>query len=229
MKRIGLLGGMSWESSIEYYRLVNEMTRDRLGGLHSADCLLRSVDFAEIELLQRDGRWDEAGERLAAEARALVAGGAELLVLCTNTMHKVADAITGAIEIPFVHIADTTAHAVRAAGLDTVGLLATGYTMEQDFYVGRLRDVHGLQVLVPGEADRRIVHDVIYDELCVGVVREESREQYRRIMRELAADGAQGILLGCTEIDLLIGPADAPVAVFDTTRLHAQRAVELAA
>jgi aspartate racemase len=229
MKRIGLLGGMSWESSIEYYRLVNEMTRDRLGGLHSADCLLRSVDFAEIELLQRDGRWDEAGERLAAEARALVAGGAELLVLCTNTMHKVADAITGAIEIPFVHIADTTAHAVRAAGLDTVGLLATGYTMEQDFYVGRLRDVHGLQVLVPGEADRRIVHDVIYDELCVGVLREESREQYRRIMRELAADGAQGILLGCTEIDLLIGPADAPVAVFDTTRLHAQRAVELAA
>jgi aspartate racemase len=229
MKRIGLLGGMSWESSIEYYRLVNEMTRDRLGGLHSADCLLRSVDFAEIELLQRDGRWDEAGERLAAEACALVAGGAELLVLCTNTMHKVADAITGAIEIPFVHIADTTAHAVRAAGLDTVGLLATGYTMEQDFYVGRLRDVHGLQVLVPGEADRRIVHDVIYDELCVGVVREKSREQYRRIMRELAADGAQGILLGCTEIDLLVGPADAPVAVFDTTRLHAQRAVELAA
>jgi aspartate racemase len=229
MKRIGLLGGMSWESSIEYYRLVNEMTRDRLGGLHSADCLLRSVDFAEIELLQRDGRWDEAGERLAAEARALVAGGAELLVLCTNTMHKVADAITGAIEIPFVHIADTTAHAVRAAGLQTVGLLATGYTMEQDFYVGRLRDVHGLQVLVPGEADRRIVHDVIYDELCVGVVRDESREQYRRIMRELAARGAQGILLGCTEVDLLVGPADAPVPVFDTTRLHAQRAVELAA
>jgi aspartate racemase len=229
MKRIGLLGGMSWESSIEYYRLVNEITRDRLGGLHSADCLLRSVDFAEIELLQRDGRWDEAGERLAAEARALVAGGAELLVLCTNTMHKVADAITGAVEIPFVHIADTTAHAVRAAGLDSVGLLATGYTMEQDFYVGRLRDVHGLQVLVPGEADRRIVHDVIYDELCLGVVRDESREHYRRIMRELAARGAQGILLGCTEVDLLVGPADAPVPVFDTTRLHAQRAVELAA
>jgi aspartate racemase len=229
VKRIGLLGGMSWESSIEYYRLVNEITRDRCGGLHSADCLLRSVDFAEIELLQREGRWDEAGERLAAEARALVAGGAELLVLCTNTMHKVADAITGAIEIPFVHIADTTAHAVRAAGLQTVGLLATGYTMEQDFYVGRLRDVHGLQVLVPGEADRRIVHDVIYDELCVGVVRDESREQYRRIMRELAARGAQGILLGCTEVDLLVGPADAPVPVFDTTRLHAQRAVELAA
>jgi aspartate racemase len=229
VKRIGLLGGMSWESSIEYYRLVNEITRDRLGGLHSADCLLRSVDFAEIELLQREGRWEEAGGRLAAEAGALAAAGAELLVLCTNTMHKVAAQITDAVDIPFVHIADTTAHAVRAAGLQTVGLLATGYTMEQDFYVGRLRDMHGLEVLVPGDGDRRIVHDVIYDELCVGVVRDESREQYRRIMGELAQRGAQGILLGCTEIDLLVGPQDAPVPVFDTTRLHAERAVELAA
>jgi aspartate racemase len=229
MKRIGLLGGMSWESSIEYYRLVNEITRERFGGLHSADCLLRSVDFADIEVLQREDRWDEAGERLAGEARALAAGGAELLVLCTNTMHKVADAIMDAIDIPFVHIADTTAHAVRAAGLDTVGLLATGYTMEQDFYVGRLRDVHGLQVLVPGAADRGIVHDVIYGELCVGVVEDASREQYRRIMHSLADRGAQGILLGCTEIDLLVGPEDSPVPVFDTTRLHAERAVELAA
>src|SRR6476661_1163933 len=203
MKRIGLLGGMSWESSIEYYRLVNEITRERLGGLHSADCLLRSVDFAEIEVLQRENRWDEAGERLAAEARALAAGGAELLVLCTNTMHKVADALTAAVDIPFVHIADTTAHAVRAAGLSRVGLLATGYTMEQDFYVGRLRDVHGLEVLVP-------------------------LQEYRRVMRELADRGAQGILLGCTEIDLLVGPQDSPVPVFDTTRLHAERAVELA-
>jgi aspartate racemase len=229
MKRIGLLGGMSWESSIEYYRLVNEIARDRFGGLHSADCLLRSVDFAEIEVLQREDRWDEAGDRLADEARALVAGGAELLVLCTNTMHKVADAMTGAVDIPFVHIADTTAHAVRSAGMTTVGLLATGYTMEQDFYVGRLRDMHGLEVLVPDEPDRRIVHDVIYDELCVGVVDDGSREEYRRIMRALADRGAQGILLGCTEIDLLVGPQDSPVPVFDTTRLHAERAVELAA
>jgi aspartate racemase len=229
MKRIGLLGGMSWESSIEYYRLVNEIARERFGGLHSADCLLRSVDFAEIEVLQREDRWDEAGERLADEARALVAGGAELLVLCTNTMHKVADAMTGAVDIPFVHIADTTAHAVRAAGLDTVGLLATGYTMEQDFYVGRLRDMHGLEVLVPEEPDRRIVHQVIYEELCVGVVDDGSREEYRRIMRALADRGAQGILLGCTEIDLLVGPQDSPVPVFDTTRLHAERAEELAA
>jgi aspartate racemase len=219
---------MSWESSAEYYRLVNEATRERLGGLHSADCLLRSVDFAEIERLQRDGEWDAAGRRLAAEARALVAAGAELLVLCTNTMHKVADAITAAVDVPFVHIADTTARAVRAHGLTTVGLLATAYTMEQDFYVGRLRDVHGLDVLVPDAPDRRIVHDVIYDELCVGVVDERSRDEYRRIMRDLADRGAEGILLGCTEIDLLVGAADAPVPVFDTTRLHAERAVDLA-
>ena len=175
MKRIGLLGGMSWESTIEYYRLVNELVAQRLGGLHSADCLLRSVDFADIEVLQREDRWEEAGEVLAREAQLLEAAGAELLVLCTNTMHKLAPRITAAIGIPFVHIADTTAHAVRAAGLDTVGLLATGYTMEQDFYVGRLHDVHGLEVLVPGEADRGIVHDVIYGELCVGVVEDASR------------------------------------------------------
>ena len=228
MKRIGLLGGMSWESSIEYYRLVNEATRERLGGLHSADCLLRSVDFTEIEVLQRDGRWDEAGARLAAEAVGLVAAGAELLVLCTNTMHKVADAITEAVDVPFVHIADTTAEAVRARGLHTVGLLATAYTMEQDFYVGRLRDRHGLEVLVPDADDRQIVHRVIYEELCVGVIDDDSRDEYRRIMSGLAERGAEAILLGCTEMDLLVGPEDSPVPVFDTTRLHAERAVELA-
>jgi aspartate racemase len=228
MKRIGLLGGMSWESSAEYYRLINEATRERLGGLHSADCVLRSVDFAEIERLQRLGAWEEAAQRLATEAETLVAAGAELLVLCTNTMHKVADAITDAVDIPFVHIADTTAHAVRGHGLETVGLLATAYTMEQDFYVGRLRDLHGLDVLVPGEPDRRIVHDVIYEELCVGVIADRSRAEYRRIMRDLADRGAEGILLGCTEIDLLVGPQDSPVPVFDTTRVHAERAVELA-
>ena len=228
MKRIGLLGGMSWESSAEYYRLINEEVRDRLGGLHSADCLLRSVDFAEIEQLQRDSRWNEAGTRLAEEARALVAAGAELLALCTNTMHKVASAITDAVEVPFVHIADATAQAVRAQQLETVGLLATAYTMEQDFYVGRLREKHGLNVLVPRAADRDTVHDIIYDELCVGVIDDGSREQYRRIMRDLADRGAEGILLGCTEIDLLVGPADAPVPVFDTTRLHTHSVVDLA-
>ena len=228
MKRIGLLGGMSWESSAEYYRLINEEVREQLGGLHSADCLMRSVDFADIERLQREGRWQEAGTRLAHEARALVVAGAELLVLCTNTMHKVADAVMETAPVPLVHIADATAQAVRAQGLETVGLLATAYTMEQDFYVGRLRQLHALNVLVPSQADRRFVHDVIYDELCVGVVTERSREDCERIMHDLADRGAEGILLGCTEIDLLVGPEDAAVPLFDTIRLHAHKAVELA-
>jgi aspartate racemase len=228
VKRIGLLGGMSWESSSEYYRLLNEEVRARRGGLHSADCLLRSVDFAELERLQREGRWEEAGIRLANEARVLVAAGAQLLVLCTNTMHKVADTIAAATDVPFVHIADATAEAVRDSRLQTVGLLATAYTMEQDFYLGRLRERHGLTVIVPGVEDRLIVHGVIYNELCVGIVEESSREQYRRIMRDLAERGAEGILLGCTEIDLLVGPSDSPVPVFDTTRLHVRKAVDLA-
>jgi len=219
---------MSWESSIEYYRFVNEATRDRLGGLHSADCIMRSVDFAGIEELQRSGDWDEAGRVLAAEARSLEAAGAELIVLCTNTMHKVADAITAAVDVPLVHIADTTAHAIKSAGLGTVGLLATGYTMVQDFYVGRLRDMHGLDVIVPEADDRALVHRVIYDELCVGVVRDDSRDEYRRVMERLVERGAEAILLGCTEIELLVGPDDASVPTFDTTRLHAERAVELA-
>lgn len=228
MKRIGLLGGMSWESSAEYYRFVNEAVRERVGGLSSADCVLRSVDFAAVEVLQRTGRWEEAGDLLAREARTLVASGAELLVLCTNTMHKVAGAIVDGLDVPFVHIADTTADAVRAAGLSTVGLLATAYTMEQDFYVGRLEEHHGLRVLVPSAEHRRVVHDVIYDELCVGVVDDGSRERFREIILALVDDGAEAILLGCTELDLLVGAADSPVPLFDTTRLHAERAVELA-
>ncbi|HEY2161596.1 MAG TPA: aspartate/glutamate racemase family protein [Solirubrobacteraceae bacterium] len=228
MKRIGLLGGMSWESSVEYYRFVNEEVRERLGGLHSADCVMRSVDFARIEELQRTDRWEEAGQELARAAAELVDGGAEILVLCTNTMHKVAGAIESAIGIPFVHIADATAEAVQAAGLHTVGLLGTAYTMEQDFYTGRLRDRHGLTVLVPDAEDRAVVHDVIYRELCVGVIRESSRTEYRRVMDALVARGAQAILLGCTEIELLVGPEDSPVPVFDTTRLHAKKAVDLA-
>jgi aspartate racemase len=228
MRRIGLLGGMSWESSAVYYRILNEEVRARLGGLHSADCVLRSVDFAEIEQLQREGRWREAGARLADEGRGLVAAGAELLVLCTNTMHKVADAITTAIGIPLIHIADASAEVLRGQGLRTVGLLATAYTMEQDFYIGRLRNLHGLRVLVPAEHDRQMVHEVIYRELCVGIAKESSRQEYRRIIAELAGRGAEGILLGCTEIDLLIGAEDAEVPIFDTTRLHVQKAVEAA-
>jgi len=228
VKRIGLLGGMSWESTAEYYRFVNEAVRDRLGGLHSADCVVRSVDFADIERLQREGAWAEAGALLADEARALVAAGAEVLALCTNTMHMVADDIQAAVEAPLVHIADATAAAVREQGLTSVGLLATGYTMEQDFYVGRLRRLHGLDVLVPEAADRRIVHDVIYGELCRGVISEPSRAEYRRIMAELAVSGAEAILLGCTEIELLVGPEDSEVPQFDTTHLHALATVELA-
>lgn len=228
MRVIGMLGGMSWESSAQYYRLVNELARERLGGLHSARLVLVSVDFAEIEQLQVTGQWEQAGELLAEAAKSAEAAGAELLLLCTNTMHKVADAITDVIDVPFVHIADTTAHAVRARGMTRVGLLATAYTMEQDFYVGRLRERHDLVVLVPPEPDRRLVHDVIYRELCVGVIRDASREEYRRIMRGLADRGVEAILFGCTEIDLLVGPDDSPVPVFDTTRLHAQRAVDLA-
>ncbi|MFE2429435.1 aspartate/glutamate racemase family protein [Streptomyces sp. NPDC059373] len=227
MKTIGLLGGMSWESTAEYYRLVNQLTRERLGGLHSAKCVLYSVDFADIERLQAEGRWQEAGEVLADAARALEAAGADLLLLCTNTMHKVADQVAAAVKPPLLHLADTTAEAVRAAGLRRVGLLGTAFTMEQDFYRGRL-EARGLQVLVPDAEGRATVHRVIYDELCVGVVSEESREAYRAVIGGLVEAGAEGIVLGCTEIELLVGPADSPVPVFPTTRLHAEAAVALA-
>jgi aspartate racemase len=228
MKRIGLLGGMSWESSAEYYRLLNEETRARLGGLHSADCILRSVDFAEIEEMQDAGAWTDAGKRLAAEAATLTGAGAELLLLCTNTMHKVADAITSAVDTPLLHIADATADVIRSTGLSTIGLLGTAYTMEQDFYVGRLRARHGLNVLVPQAEDRRRIHDIIYDELCLGVIDDQSHGLFMSVMVDLVERGAEGIVLGCTEIGLLVGSGDATVPVFDTTRLHAQRAVELA-
>ena len=224
---IGMLGGMSWESTAEYYRLANELVRERLGGLHSARLVLASVDFAEIERLQVAGEWDEAGRILAGEAARLEAAGAELLVLCTNTMHKVAGQVQAAVSIPLLHLADTTAAAVRAAGLSTVGLLATGFTMEQDFYRDRLAS-HGLRVLVPEDDDRAEVHRVIYEELCVGVIRGESRQRYREVIERLVAAGAEGIILGCTEIELLVGAGDSAVPVFPTTRLHVEAAVDAA-
>ncbi|MFI7243175.1 aspartate/glutamate racemase family protein [Streptomyces qinglanensis] len=227
MRTIGLIGGMSWESSAEYYRMLNELARDRKGGLHSARLVLYSVDFAEIEVLQEQGRWDEAGGILAAAARALEAAGADLLVLCTNTMHRVAEHIEEAVEVPLLHLADATADAVRAAGLRRVGLLGTAFTMEQDFYRGRLA-AGGLSVLVPDPADRELVHRVIYEELCRGTVLDASRAAYRRVIGKLVADGAEGIVLGCTEIELLIGPQDSPVPVFPTARLHAEAAFEAA-
>jgi aspartate racemase len=228
MKTIGLIGGMSWESSAEYYRMINEAVRRRLGGFHSARCLMSSVDFAEIEELQRTGRWEDAGDRLADAARRLERGGAELLVLCTNTMHRVADEVAAATEIPFLHIADPTAEAIKARGITSVGLLATRYTMEQDFYRDRLSQRHGLEVLVPDEPGRTVVHDVIYEELVHGRVEERSRAAYRDIMTRLVERGAEAIILGCTEIELLVREADATVPLFDTTRIHAERAVELA-
>ena len=228
MKTIGLIGGMSWESTVPYYRHINELVKQRLGGLHSARIVLFSVDFHDIERLQHAGQWDEAGACLADAACSLETAGADLLILCTNTMHKVANAIENAVKIPLLHIADPTAEAVKRAGLRTVGLLGTRFTMEQDFYRGRLESQHGLQVLVPGEADREVVHSVIYNELCLGVVRESSREAFREIIARLVARGAQGIILGCTEIAMLVSPADAPVQVFDTAVIHASSAVEFA-
>jgi aspartate racemase len=227
MKRIGLLGGMSWESSAEYYRLLNELVRERLGGLHSAECLLLSVDFAEVERMQAEGRWEDAGRMLAEAARILEGGGADFVVLCTNTMHKVADAISDAIDVPLLHLADTTAAAVTKAGVGTVGLLGTAFTMEQPFYRDRLA-AHGLSVLVPSAEDRAVVHRVIYDELCVGVVAEQSRTAYQEVIGRLVEAGAEGVILGCTEIELLIQQEHSPVPVFPTTRLHAEAAVELA-
>ena len=224
MLTIGLLGGMSWESSIEYYRLVNELVRERCGGLHSAQCVLYSVDFAPIEAMQADGRWDEAGRALADAARAVEAAGADLLVLCTNTMHKVADEVQAAITVPLLHIGDVTAAAVKRAGLTRAGRLATGYPMEQPFSREHLAR-RGLEVVVPDADDRATVHRIIYDELCRGVIRDESRNAYREVIDRLVHRGVEGIVLGCTEIELLVTADDSPVPVFPTTRLHAEAAV----
>lgn len=220
IKTLGLLGGMSWESTIPYYRLINEAVRARLGGLHSAKILLVSVDFAEIEALMRADRWDEAGEVLGRSAIVLERAGADALVLCTNTLHKVAPAIERAITIPLLHILDPTAAAVKRAGLSKVGLLATGFTMEGAFYSDRLRQ-HGLDVIVPGPTDRAVVHRIIFEELCLGRVLDASRRTFQEVIARLGAEGAQGIVLGCTEIAMLISPSDTALPVFDTTALHA--------
>ncbi|MBB5738257.1 aspartate racemase [Xanthomonas arboricola] len=222
-KTIGLIGGMSWESTLPYYRIINQRVRQACGGLHSAKLLLYSVDFHEIERLQHAGDWDGAGQAMAAAARSLHAGGADFLVLCTNTMHCVADAITSATPLPLLHIADATADALIAAGLTRVGLLGTRFTMEQPFYRARLA-ARGLQVLVP-PADARVqLHRVIYDELCQGIIRPESRGYFRQVMADLGQDGAQAIILGCTEISLLVDSGDAQLPLFDTTALHAEAA-----
>ncbi len=228
MKTIGLIGGMSWESSIEYYRLINETARDRLGGLHSAKSVMYSVDFAEIEMLQHQGKWDQATRMMIDVAKNVERGGADFVIICTNTMHKMANDVQQAIDIPLLHIADATAEKIKAQGLNKVGLLGTKFTMEQGFYRGRLVDQHGLEVIIPDDRQREMVHRVIYDELCVGQVEAGSKAQYLDIMAEFVDDGAQGIILGCTEIGLLVGEEDCQVPLFDTTYIHAVAAVEYA-
>lgn len=228
MKTIGLVGGMSWESSIEYYRLINEITRERVGGHHSARSVMYSVDFAEIEEMQQTGRWQEATTVLIDAARRVERAGADVLVLCTNTMHRMAGEVQQVISIPLLHIADATAAAIKTSGVTSVGLLGTRYTMEQDFYRGRLEAKHGLRVITPEEPDRTTVHDIIYQELVRGEIRDSSRAAYLQIIDKLVGAGAEGIILGCTEIGLLVKAEDAAVVVFDTTRIHAEQAVEWA-
>jgi amino-acid racemase len=227
MQLIGLLGGMSWQSTAEYYRILNDLVQDREAGLHSARCLVYSVDFASIEAMQADGRWDDAGAVLGEAARSLETAGADFVVLCTNTMHKVADQIEAAIDIPLLHLADTTAAAIKEQDITKVGLLGTRFTMSQEFYRGRLES-HGLQVVVPTPDDQAIVNDIIYQELCLGIIKPESREAYRTVIARLIDEGAQGIIYGCTEIELLVDQTDSKVPVFATTRLHCEAAADRA-
>jgi len=224
VKTIGLLGGMSWESTVAYYQTINRVVGKHLGGLHSAKILLYSVDFHDVEQLQHAGRWAESGELLSNAARGLQSAGAEFLVLCTNTMHKVAPQIESSVSIPLLHIADATAESISSAGLTQIGLLGTRFTMEQEFYRGRLEERHGLKVVVPSERDRESVHRIIYEELCRGQILETSRSEYRRIVSDLVSRGCDGVVLGCTEIGLLLRPSDAPVPLFDTAEIHAERA-----
>lgn len=228
MKTIGLLGGMSWESTETYYRLVNEGVKARLGGLHSARLILYSVDFQEIEELQRAGDWEGAGELLGEAARRVEMAGADFLLICTNTMHRVAGEVERNITIPLLHIADATGEAIRARGMERVGLIGTRFTMEQDFYRERLRERFGLEILIPPADERQRVHDVIFQELCLGRIDQNSRTDYYRIIESLADAGAEAVILGCTEISLLVRPEDTPVALLDTTRIHAETAVAAA-
>ena len=225
MRTVGLIGGMSWESSLTYYQRINTLVKERLGGLHSARLVLYSVDFHTIEALQRRGDWDEAGRQLTDAGRALRAAGAECLLICTNTMHKVADAVETGAGVPLLHIADTTGDAIRAAGLQRIGLLGTRFTMEEAFYRDRLRERYGIATIIPDAADRARVHAIIYDELCLGHLLDSSRAELLAIVDRLAAQGAQGVVLGCTELPLLLQPGDCTLPSFDTTELHARAAV----
>ncbi len=227
-KVIGLIGGLSWESSAEYYRIINQTVRSRMGGLSSARCLMWSFDFGAIEALQRAGRWDDAADEMIAAAKRLERGGADFVLICSNTMHRMADQVQAAIGLPLLHIADPTAERIKANGLTKIGLLGTAFTMEQDFFRGRLAHRHGLEVLVPGDDDRALVHRVIYEELVRGLAEPRSRQAFREVIARLVERGAEAVILGCTEIMLLVTPADSAVPIFDTTALHAEAAVDLA-
>jgi len=228
MKTIGLIGGMSWESSIEYYRIINQTTREKLGGLHSAKSLMYSVEFAEIENLQHQNRWDDAANILINAARSLEKGGADFALICTNTMHKLYDEVQDQIQIPLLHIADATAEAIKSRGTDKIGLLGTRFTMEEDFYKARLIEKYDLEVIIPTSGEMDQVHRVIYDELCAGIIEQSSKQIYVDIIKRLITAGAQGIILGCTEIGLLVKPEDSSVPLFDTTEIHAKAAVSFA-
>ncbi|MGE7768610.1 aspartate/glutamate racemase family protein [Peribacillus sp. NPDC096540] len=227
MKTIGLIGGMSWESSLEYYRLINEEVKTKLGGLHSAKCILYSVDFEEIEGYQAEGDWESSGKLLGDVAQSLEKAGAEIIVICTNTMHKVIRYIEEKVSLPILHIADSTANQIQKSEISTVGLLGTKYTMEQDFYKTRI-EFNGIKVLIPNDEDRKVINKVIYEELCLGEIQQSSRDYYKKVIKSLVDDGAEGIILGCTEIGLLVKPEDSEVPLFDTTEIHAIESVKMA-
>ena len=228
MKTIGMIGGMSWESSIEYYRIVNQAVRKKLGGLHSAKSIMYSVEFAEIEELQHQNQWDKLAEIMIEAGRSLERGGADFVIICTNTMHKLYDEVQQSIKIPMLNIADATAEKIKTEGIDRIALLGTRFTMEEDFYKGRLVEKYGLEVMIPSPEQMETVHRVIYDELCAGIIKPDSKHRYAAIIQDMVAEGAGGVILGCTEIGLLVKPEDSPVPLFDTTEIHARAAVDYA-
>ena len=228
MQTIGLIGGMSWESSLEYYRLINEFVKEKLGGMHSAQSLMYSVDFEPIQQLQHKDEWEKLTQMMIQAAKRLEKGGADFIVICTNTMHKMAEALEQNINLPLIHIADATAESIKKQGLKKIGLLGTKFTMEQDFYKGRLAKVHNLEVVVPNEDDKNIVHQIIYEELCMGQITDKSKKAYQQIIQNIQNEGAEGVILGCTEIPLLIKKDDVAIPIFDTTTIHAKKAVDFA-
>ena len=228
MKTIGLIGGMSWESSSEYYRIINETVRERLGGLHSAECIMYSADFEEIENLQHQGKWEELTKLMLNFAQKLEGAGADFIVICTNTMHKMAEEVENNTNIPLLHIADATAEKIIEKGLRKLGLLGTNFTMEEDFFKKRLEEKYNIEVIIPSQNDRRIIDSVIYNELCLGIIKQSSKEKYKEVINRLISDGADGVILGCTEIPLLVSQGDVEMPVFDTTTIHARSAVEFA-